>query len=443
MLTLDDICTLSYKEASDSNPTDDNLRDLIRELYAYWVDDTVELRDTMWWAFDRFDITRDDDLTYQDYEAGWYNRIWQYKNLLKLSTDAGILDNDTEMIDMTTSIIRVINSAKTMCFGAFLTYHNMEGSRENRIPPQVATDEETFEEHNTSNLTSFQALLIYILQHMFVKKYRKCGDACYEQAISRDGYPTLAYKFCCTIEDEVMLSVQKETSFPMWKHFTNPRDNPKMVIDHLTKSHQAEFPTLDVGKGNLYSFDNGIYDIRQDLFFVYGDDWAAYAKEMECARNAPEPYTYPTTYSVSVNYFPIEFRNPPVPSTALDDPRDIKVPVFDKLFDMQNFDQDTRDWACIMIGRLFFPVNDMDRWQRALALIGSGGTGKTSFAEWIKHVVGRLYALISSNMEDKFGIGPLCDDRFRVAMCTEMGDCLLYTSPSPRDGLLARMPSSA
>ena len=26
---------------------------------------------------------------------------------------------------------------------------------------------------------------------------------------------------------------------------------------------------------------------------------------------------------------------------------------------------------------------------------------------------------------------------------TEMGDCLLYTSPSPRDGLLSRMPSSA
>ena len=25
----------------------------------------------------------------------------------------------------------------------------------------------------------------------------------------------------------------------------------------------------------------------------------------------------------------------------------------------------------------------------------------------------------------------------------ERGDCLLYTSPSPRDGLLSRMPSSA
>ena len=29
------------------------------------------------------------------------------------------------------------------------------------------------------------------------------------------------------------------------------------------------------------------------------------------------------------------------------------------------------------------------------------------------------------------------------AVITGMGGCLLYTSPSPRDGLLSRMPSSA
>ena len=28
-------------------------------------------------------------------------------------------------------------------------------------------------------------------------------------------------------------------------------------------------------------------------------------------------------------------------------------------------------------------------------------------------------------------------------MCLQSRDCLLYTSPSPRDGLLSRMPSSA
>ena len=33
--------------------------------------------------------------------------------------------------------------------------------------------------------------------------------------------------------------------------------------------------------------------------------------------------------------------------------------------------------------------------------------------------------------------------RFRPAELVQLGNCLLYTSPSPRDGLLSRMPSSA
>ena len=35
------------------------------------------------------------------------------------------------------------------------------------------------------------------------------------------------------------------------------------------------------------------------------------------------------------------------------------------------------------------------------------------------------------------------DDRFELPPVDVMWDCLLYTSPSPRDGLLSRMPSSA
>ena len=38
------------------------------------------------------------------------------------------------------------------------------------------------------------------------------------------------------------------------------------------------------------------------------------------------------------------------------------------------------------------------------------------------------------------GLGPTNDDKTKIALCEF---CLLYTSPSPRDGLLSRMPSSA
>ena len=50
-------------------------------------------------------------------------------------------------------------------------------------------------------------------------------------------------------------------------------------------------------------------------------------------------------------------------------------------------------------------------------------------------------------LADMTRIGILVDregiEKFGVKMRAELEDCLLYTSPSPRDGLLSRMPSSA
>ena len=37
----------------------------------------------------------------------------------------------------------------------------------------------------------------------------------------------------------------------------------------------------------------------------------------------------------------------------------------------------------------------------------------------------------------------VADQRYGLAKIDMTGSCLLYTSPSPRDGLLSRMPSSA
>ena len=62
--------------------------------------------------------------------------------------------------------------------------------------------------------------------------------------------------------------------------------------------------------------------------------------------------------------------------------------------------------------------------------------------------------LVLSNYEYGGGLGIRCDLDFRVSgdwlgqdapqeLMYRVGACLLYTSPSPRDATLSRMPSSA
>src|SRR5680860_1909164 len=51
----------------------------------------------------------------------------------------------------------------------------------------------------------------------------------------------------------------------------------------------------------------------------------------------------------------------------------------------------------------------------------------------------RLIDKINHLVED---LAPYSDERDQLATAL-FGTCLLYTSPSPRDGLLSRMPSSA
>ena len=49
----------------------------------------------------------------------------------------------------------------------------------------------------------------------------------------------------------------------------------------------------------------------------------------------------------------------------------------------------------------------------------------------------------SKNVHQDFMIRELLNKKLKDAAVSNIQICLLYTSPSPRDGLLSRMPSSA
>ena len=81
----------------------------------------------------------------------------------------------------------------------------------------------------------------------------------------------------------------------------------------------------------------------------------------------------------------------------------------------------TRDGSFKAVDNISFNIES----NKTMALVGESGSGKSVTAMSILQLLPRPQASYSQASSIKFK------------------GCLLYTSPSPRDGLLSRMPSSA
>ena len=76
-----------------------------------------------------------------------------------------------------------------------------------------------------------------------------------------------------------------------------------------------------------------------------------------------------------------------------------------------------------------------------LLLSGTAGVGKTTIAKALCEEIGASYIVINGSDEGRFL--DTVRNRVRQFATTVSLTCLLYTSPSPRDATLSRMPSSA
>lgn len=463
--TLADLMVPQDELRSRPLPSPSVARGLASALVNEWLDDSLEIHQVVPWAIERLALSEVGDFSFDDFETAYRRRVLQYKHMLWVLDQLKMMDDDGELVDAMAHTERAMAAARQTCFSAFLLYNRVEATRALRIPPEL-TDDDTVFRHDASSLTSFQQLLLAVLERIEVKGYLKCGDSCFERVFTAAGYQTNAYKLACSIKDEVY-TIQKEVDFRLWRLFTNPPHNPKLVIDHLKASVESEFPIFDVGDGHYYSFENGIYDVRFDLFFSYDSRhaWAAQAaelhtKRLEAAkrfleeaeaaidelddedergsaellrarqrwrvtiRDMGDAYPHPTGESVCVNHFEIDFRFDVLQEDAFGyDPTRRQGDELDLLFEHQQFERDTVLFAKVFLGRLLFPPNKFDRWAKAVVFLGRGGTGKSTAAKWVMHVVPPHFtSLLSSNFEERFGMSAVLQEEKRVCICEELTD---------------------
>jgi hypothetical protein len=263
-----------------------------------------------------------------------------------------------------------------------------------------------YTEINYDKLNPWQTLLIYLSDQVQRKEYKRYvvenKGICYEKIFNEAGYNTHAWKKAMTIKEFVQDQTRKEYNFAMWQNLTHAKDNLTACVNYLTSCPGPEFEDLNKQR-NVYSFNNGIYITKK--FDDENDLW----KDLWIPFEGPGAIKIGESI-VSCKLFNIDFHD-----CQFDDWFDIikeKCPHFKSVMEYQRWPEEVQRWLCILIGRMMYPIGELDNWQVMPYLLGMAGTGKS----------------LSTNTPVMLSTG-----KFKMSQDIEIGDKLMGDDSKPRN----------
>lgn len=258
---------------------------------------------------------------------------------------------------------------------------------------------------NFEDISSYQQLLLAMLNETYVNNYRRYKEKCCKQIVTGDGYNTRAWKPIMSVSEFVYKVAQKETRFVVWKNLTSKGNAARDCIKHLSDCKDMQFSEIKKTR-NVWSFNNGLFDCKV---------WNSKMSRWECRFY---PYTSDEfrcldPLIVSSKYFDKHFNN----YEHIERWQDIPTPTFQSILDYQDFKGEVANWMYVFGGRLCYDVGDLDGWQVIPFLKGIARSGKSTI---ITKVFRKFYEsedvrTLSNNIERKFGLSSIYDGFMFIA----------------------------
>lgn len=335
-----------------------------------------------------FGISQDVDFIPQNVEdafkTGWNTYILMRRDLAECCED-GSIPTDIEF--------RCNKVQEAIFHSKNVLYSFMRASNCNGAYPTPKTPDTLFwySPMDKSSMSGGQALILYMLGKLRDGPYRKMEGYVYEQ-VFMGGYPTHAWRELCEIKEMVWSQCPKETSWEMWKT-CNTGGNFENCVKYLTSCKDVEFPDLKI-KRRVWSFNDGIYDASDDSFKLYTENIDS--ELVSCKI-------------IEKDFIPVFYSGAPMASPKLK-LEELDTPLFNSIFEPQNWDDDMKFWIKVFIGRLFYEVGEMDSWQVIPFLKGVAGTGKSTIIKVVQMMYNtRDVGVISNNIQKQFGLSTIFD----------------------------------
>lgn len=232
-----------------------------------------------------------------------------------------------------------------------------------------------------STNSPYQNLLLYLLERLMKKGYRRYNDECYKPIYTESGFNTHAWECAMSVRSFIHEVTKKEINFNMWKNLTSSKDNVKSAEKYLTEYIGGEFEDLTKDR-HVFSFRNGIYlikksqvvqkitdDGRTEEEFYWYDEFIPFEGPKAKAIGASV---------VAAKYFDLDFNDCTDMTKKYDWFNIIRehCPNFKGIMDYQEWPEETQKWLCILIGRNMYNLGELEEWQILGYLLGQGGSGK-------------------------------------------------------------------
>ena len=205
---------------------------------------------------------------------------------------------------------------------------------------------------------------MFVLKRLFEFGMKRRGESCYVRVEGPTHKRTLAWRRVCSIREFVIRETRKDVEPEYWKILTNPKDHLDILCRHLCENDQYfEFAPLPVNR-MLVSWRNGTYSIRDNVFWVddCSAEWAKLAQEEQAERRQTgqwgAEYTLcpPDANVSSFHLVEQDFR-------LCDESNKGAIDRITEALTQVGIAPESHWWLFVLIGRVFFPLHTLDRWQ--------------------------------------------------------------------------------
>ena len=398
---------LEVREKIESSSDEERIQ-ILDKLYTKWQYKGKNVFDYLKIALQNFGL-QVEDLRIGQFENAYKLKVYEatYLHLFFMQDKLSIENTDTEESDE----LRVIKMKFNKIFASIIDAENAIRTSlflQNSMSEQEYVQNDTdiglyrFAPMNFNDMSAYQKLLIYLLEQLHRKGYRRYNGECYKQIFTQDGYDTHSWRKAMSIKAFIHNLTDNINMNPeMWKNQTQSKNNVTAACEYLTEYIGGEFEDI-VRDRHVFSYNNGIYIIKKmdPETGMYYDEWIPYSGSESKTIGASV---------VACKYFDEKFDN----KADLEWFEIIKqyCPHFQGIMNYQEWPEDVQKWLCIMIGRNMYNLGELEEWQVLAYLLGQANSGKSTI---LTKVVKQIYepcdvGVLSNNIEKKFGLSALAE----------------------------------